>query len=130
MTVAELLDTIRLHLADFELPPLCSVTVSTSSLTPNVSAQLAGCEPPEIAAALLAWANTLTDPTADAWRVPSGETVHLAVTGWLPGGGTVRVYGGMSFTERGPGGDLAPGARSRLVLGALRPVAALGEVTG
>lgn len=127
-TVVELLDVIRAHLADFELPDLCSVTVTTSSLTPNVSAQLDGHEPPEITTALLCWADTLTEPTADAWRVPTGETLHLAVTGLLPGGASVRVYGGMSFTERGPGGDLVPSARAPLLLGALRSVAALGEV--
>jgi hypothetical protein len=128
LTVVELLDAIRAHLADFEVPELCSVTVATSSLTPNLSVQLGGQKPAQIAAALLCWADTLTDPTADAWRVPSGDTVHLAVTGRLPGGASVRVYGGVPFREHGPGGDLTPGARMPLLLGALRPVAALGEV--
>ena len=127
-TVVELLDVIRAHLAAFEVPELCSVTVATSSLIPNLSAQLADHEPPEIAAALLGWADTLTEPTADAWRVPSGDTVHLAVVGRLPGGACVRVYGGVPFPTKGVGADLAPGARSPLLLGALRSVAALGEV--
>ena len=127
-TVVDLLDAIRAHLADFELSDLCSVTVTTSSLTPQVSAQLAGHEPPEIAAALLGWADTLTEPAADAWRVPSGDTVHLAVTGRLPGGASVRVYGGVPFHEHGCGADLTPGARTPLLLRALRPIAALGEV--
>ena len=126
-TIGELLDAIGKHLVAFELPEPCTVSVTPSTLTPNVSAQLTGDAAPQIAAALLCWADTLTDPTADAWRAPRGDTIHLAVTGRLPGGTTVRVYGGMPFRERGPGGDLAPGARSPLLLGALRSVAALGE---
>jgi len=126
-TAIELLDAIHEHLAVFELPELCSVSVVVSSLPPNISGQLA-CHEPEIAAALLAWAETLTEPAAEAWRVPRGHEVHLAVTGRLPGGTTVRIYGGVVFHERGLGADLAPGARTPLRLATLCPVAALGEV--
>ncbi len=127
-TAMDLLDVIREHLAAFELPGLCSVSVVVSSLTPQVSAQLACQELPEVAAALLAWADTLTEPAAEAWRVPTGHELHLSVTGHLSGGATVRVYAGVAFHERGLGADLAPNARTPLLLAKLRPVAALGEV--
>ena len=48
--------------------------------------QLDGHDLPEIAAALLSWADTLTAVTAHAWRVPSGHSVHLSVTGQLSRG--------------------------------------------
>lgn len=127
-TALDLLDTIREHLTAFDLPPLCSVTVAASSLAPQVSAQLGCHEPPRVAAGLLAWADTLTEPTAEAWRVPSGHELHLSVTGQLPGGATVRVYAGMAFPERELGAGLAPGDRTPALLGALRHLATFGEV--
>ncbi|HEX2297657.1 MAG TPA: hypothetical protein VHH34_03915, partial [Pseudonocardiaceae bacterium] len=95
MTVPELLDTIRTHLAQFELPELCSVTVTASTRALQVSGQLACQEAPEIAAALLAWADTLTDLAGQAWRVPDGSSVHLSITGRLPCGTSVQVYSGV-----------------------------------
>ncbi|MGH3905449.1 MAG: hypothetical protein ACRDTE_14860 [Pseudonocardiaceae bacterium] len=127
-TAMDLLDAIRAHLAEFELPAPWSVTVTCSLAGPGVSAQLAGQEPPEIAAALLAWADTLDGVSAEAWRVPSGDSVHLSVTGRLPGGATLRVFDAAPFTQRGPGADLEPGTRCALRLGSLRHLATLGEV--
>ncbi|MGH3795255.1 MAG: hypothetical protein ACRDSP_10230 [Pseudonocardiaceae bacterium] len=126
-TATDLLDAIRTHLATFELPAeLASVTVT--ACTSQISVQLAHPEAPEIAGALLAWADTLTAPTAHTWRVPNGHTVHLSVTGRLPGGLTVQVYGGVPFTPHGPGADLAPGTTTPVLLAALRHLATLGEV--
>ena len=127
-TVRELLDALRAHLAEFELPELCSVTVAPSSLLPQLSAQLTSQEPPQIATALLAWADTVAQPTAEAWRVPGGDAVHLIITGLLPGGASIQIYGGAPFSVHGLGADLAPGARSPLLLTALRHLAALREV--
>jgi hypothetical protein len=91
--------------------------------------QLACHQPPQIASALLAWADTLTEVTAEAWRVPGGDSVHLSVLGQLPGGVSVRVYGGVPFTQHGIGGDLAPDASKTVPLAVLRERATLGEVT-
>jgi len=126
-TAVALLDAIRAHLAEFELPQLCSVHASIHG--PNVSAQLCCQDAPELAAGLLAWADTLAEPAAEAWRVPDGDSVHLSVTGRLPGGVSVHVYGAMPFTARGPGGDLAPGATAPVLLATLRHVTTPGEVT-
>ncbi len=128
-TTVDLLDSIRAHLAAFELPDLCSVHVTRSCSGPNVTAQLAGHTPPQITGALLAWADTLAGVTAEAWRVPSCDTVHLSVIGWLRGGVSVRVYGGVPFTEHGIGADLAPDASTTVPLAVLRERATLGEVT-
>lgn len=127
-TPINLLDSLRAHLASFELPPLWSVNVTTSSAGPSVSVQLACHQPPEIAAGLLAWADTLTEVTTEAWRVPSGDCVHLSVIGQLPGGTTVGVYGGVPFTDRGLGAGLAPDAKTTVPLAALRTMATPGKV--
>jgi hypothetical protein len=128
-TAIELLDSIRAHLATFELPDLWSVHVVASFSGPNVTVQLARRDAPEIAGALLAWAETLTGVTAEAWRVPHGDTVHLSVIGQLPGGVLIRVHGGMPFTESGIGGNLAPDASATVPLVVLRQRATLKEVT-
>ncbi len=94
-----------------------------------MSAQLACHHPPQIATGLLAWADTLTEVTIEAWRVPSGDTVHLSVIGRLPGGVSIRVYGGVPFTERGIGADLAPDASTTVPLAVLRERATLGQVS-
>jgi hypothetical protein len=82
---------------------------------------------------LLAWADTLTDVTAEAWRVPSGDCVHLSVIGQLPGGVSIRVHGGVPFTEHSTehsiGGDLAPDASTTVPLAVLRAQVTVGEVT-
>ncbi|MGH3629206.1 MAG: hypothetical protein ACRDRL_17430 [Sciscionella sp.] len=128
-TATDLLDAIRTHLATFKLPAeLASVTVTASRCTPQISVQLAHPDGPEIACALLAWADTLTGVTAHTWRVPDGHSVHLSVTGRLPDGLAVQVYGGLPHTPHGPGGDLAPGTTTPVVLTALRHLADLGEV--
>jgi hypothetical protein len=129
-TVGILLDSLRAHLAEFALPELCSVHVTRSSFSgPNVTAQLAYRHTPQITSGLLAWADTLTRVTAEAWRVPNGDSVHLSVIGRLPGGVWIRVYSGVPFTEHALGCDLAPDATTTVALAVLREQATLGEVT-
>ena len=100
-TTVDLLDALCAHLAEFPFSAIASVHVAASTPAPQVTVQLPCHEPAEIARALLAWADTLTGVTAEAWRVPNGDSVHLSVTGGLPGGMTIRVYGGMPITENG-----------------------------
>ncbi|MGH3795177.1 MAG: hypothetical protein ACRDSP_09835 [Pseudonocardiaceae bacterium] len=128
-TATDLLDAIRTHLATFELPAeLASVTVTAYRPTPQISVQLAHPDAPEIATALLAWADTLTGVTAHAWRVPDGHQVHLSVTGRLPDGLAVQVYGGLPYTPHSPGSDLDPATTTPVLLTALRHLADIGEV--
>ncbi len=126
-TAMDLLDCLRAHFSAFELPDLCSVHASLHE--PHITAQLRAQDPPQLAAALLAWADTLTEPTAGAWRVPDGHSVHLSITGGLSGGVSVYVYGGMLFTARGPGGNLTPGTTAPVLLATLRHLATPGQVT-
>jgi hypothetical protein len=127
-TVIDLLDALRTHLNDFELPPPCSVHLATYSGRPQVSLQLATHHLPEIAGGLLAWADTLTETTAEAWRVRRGDSLHLTVTGRLSEGIQVQVYGSLPFTEHGIGADLVPGASTTVSWAVLRERATPGEV--
>ena len=128
-TVIDMLDALRAHLAAFELPELYSVTVITARGERRVSVHLTCDQLPDIASGLLAWAETLTETTAEAWRVPDGDSIHLSVTGQLPNGTLVHVYSGMAFTEHGIGANLAPDTSTTLPLAVLREQATLGEVT-
>ncbi|MGH3869627.1 MAG: hypothetical protein ACRDQ4_26695 [Pseudonocardiaceae bacterium] len=131
-TVINLLNALRTHLSVFEIPVPCSAhltTYSTDSEEPQVSMQLARHQLPEITRGLLGWADTLTEVTAEAWRVPSGDSVHLSVIGRLPEGVLIRVYSGVPFTQNGISCDLAPDTSTTLPLAVLREWAAPGEVT-
>ena len=128
-TPVDLLDTFRAHLASFKLPAVCSVTVNTGEDGPEITVRLACYEPPQIAAALLAWADTLTEITVEAWRVPSGDYVYLSLIGQLTADIGVRLYGAMAFAGRGLGGDLAPDARRPVPLAVLYAIANPGEVS-
>jgi hypothetical protein len=127
--IVDLLDSLRAHLTAFTLPELYSVHVITTRDTLTVSAQLVAHHPPQIATGLLTWADTLTNVTTEAWRVPSGDTVHLSVIGRLPSGVTIRVYGDVPFIEHGIGADLAPDASTIVPLVVLRHLATPGEVS-
>jgi hypothetical protein len=127
-TTVDLLNAICAHLKDFELPAISSVHAAALISGPQVTVQLAGHQPLEIARALLVWADTLTEVTAGAWRVPRGDSVQLSVTGRLLGGVAVEVYGGMPFTQHGISADLAADTITAIPLAILRHLTTLGEV--
>ncbi len=102
--------------------------MSAARSAPRVTVQLTCHEPSAIAQGLLAWADTLTQVTAQAWRAPRGDSVHLSVTGRLPGGASVLVYGGLRATHRAPGTELAPDATTAVPLPMLRHAATVEEM--
>ncbi len=129
-TTVGLLDAICVHLTEFELPAIFSLHVAASIPAPHMTVQLACHQPPQIARALLAWTDTFTEVTAEAWRVPQGDSVHLSVTGRLPGGASIRVYGATrAITGRDIGTDLAPDATTTITLTALRHATTPGKAT-
>jgi hypothetical protein len=115
------LDAVRLHLGAFALPEPCHVAVDCA--TPLVTMQLDRITLDQIAAALVAWADTLTRVTAEAWRVPDGHSVHLSITGRMPGGARVRVYDAVAYDPTVPGLDLAATEHRPLILAELRAFA-------
>jgi hypothetical protein len=74
---------------------------------------------------LLAWADTLTEISAEVWRSPDGGRVHLAVTGRLMDGTTVRVFDGLRHDTRFA---VEPKQRQTVSLACLREWASPGEV--
>jgi hypothetical protein len=126
-TTVDLLATITAHLAEFELPATASVHVAERMSGPQVTVQLSCRTPSAIAQGLLAWADTLTDVSAQARRVPRGHSVHLSVSGRLPGGTAVLVYGGRAATHCALATDLVADATTTIPLAALRHTATEGE---
>jgi hypothetical protein len=115
-----LLGSIREHLTVHSLAtPLVSVAVASDPLDgEHVTVHLRSSPLPDLAAGLLAWADTLAKVTVTAWRPPHGETVHLTVTGERYDTTRVVVYGGVDFTETF--GDLQPDGRQGVALSVLR----------
>ena len=70
---------------------------------------------------LLRWAATLDEVTASIWRVPDGGSVHLSITGRMPCGVPVDVYGGVHFDEA-VFPDLPAGARQDMPVFVLHSV--------
>jgi len=130
MTImANLLRAISAHLAGFELAPPWSVSITPSQPDRDIQVQLECVEPAETATTLLAWADTLTEVTAEAWRCYDGHRLHLSITGKLSTGATVRVYDAIPYTGHGIGADLASGAATSLRPGVLRALARSEEHT-
>lgn len=119
-SIVDLLAAISEHLTDFELPPVASIHITAAMSAPQVSVQLTHCDPHAVAQGLLAWADTLTQVTAQAWRVPHGDSVHLSISGSMVSGASVLVYGGLPTNRGGLGTDLTPGATTTVPLAALR----------
>jgi hypothetical protein len=123
-STTDLITALHAHLADFELPEMASVRAS--AYTSQLTIQLPAGAPVTIARGLLSWADTLTETTAEAWRDPHGDCVHLSVTGLLSGGATVEIYGALSVTDHVPGADLIPGATTTVTAATLRHLASPG----
>jgi hypothetical protein len=114
------------HLAGHQLPQPASLLVMTRAGRSQLQAQVHSNTVSKVAADQLAWADTLTTVTVQAWRSPSGDRVHLSITSTLTGpAGTVEldVYGGADDNPLLVS-DLAPGDHRRVSLGHLRSWAA------
>jgi hypothetical protein len=127
MTTVDLLAAIAAHLTEFELPATASVHVTQAIRAPQVTVQLSCHTPSAIAKGLLAWVDTLTEVSTQAWRITSGDSVHLSVRGRLAGGIPVLIYGGLAATHGALGPDLAPDTTATIPLATLRHTATEGE---
>jgi hypothetical protein len=123
MSMTTLLASIHEHLATFELPePWCVTVTSPSYEREPVSVQLGAGALPEVASTLLAWADTLTDISADLWRTRDGSSVHLTIRGRLADGTRAFVFDGVGNETRFA---LEPGERRPVSLACLREWATL-----
>jgi hypothetical protein len=125
-TFVQVVRLLARHLADHALPqPVCLEVISRAHRS-RLTVQVQSMTVPEVAAAVLGWADTLTTVTVQAWRSPAGDRVHLSMASALDGpAGTVEltVFGG---ADHDPAlvGDLAPGEYRAVTLGELRTWAA------
>jgi hypothetical protein len=120
------LDAIRDHLDLHAFGPVASVQVTSDSHPVTVQLGTAR-DLPGVASALLSWAGTLDDVSAQVWRTPTGSSVHLIVNGRMPCGVPVHVYGGVDFSE-GVFPDLPAGTRQDMPVFVLRQWTRPGEV--
>ncbi|MDI5979603.1 hypothetical protein [Amycolatopsis magusensis] len=93
--VLAFLDAVRGHLRAHVLPAPVGVQVTTWTKPVTVMLDEQGVT--RLAGALVKWANTLTEVSASVWRTPGGDSVHLDVSGRVPSGVPVRVYGGVAY---------------------------------
>jgi hypothetical protein len=98
MNTTAILGSVLQHLATYELGEPWSVSVNARPIPGRcaVSVQLAGGLLPGVASLLLTWADTLTEVSAEAWRVPDGSSVHLSIQGRLADGTSVCVFDGVT----------------------------------
>jgi len=125
-TTMVFLDAIRDHLDLHAFGPVASVNVTSGS--DPIWVQLgARRELSEVASALVTWAGTLDEVSAQIWRTPAGTSVHFIVKGRMPCGVPVHVYGAVDFSE-----DLFPdlpaGVRQDMPVFVLRQWTRPGEV--
>jgi hypothetical protein len=100
MTFAHAATLLARHLADHALPEPVALSVTTSYGDSTATAQLGGPTVPGIAGDLIAWADTLSEATGEAWRPSERDRVHLSIRGTLTGpAGAVelKVFGAVDY---------------------------------
>jgi hypothetical protein len=115
------------HLANHTLPEPVSLRVNTTGVHSELMAQLRSTTVPTVATDLLAWADTLTTVTVQAWRVPADDRVQLSIASTLTGpAGSIEldVFGAVDY-DPARFADLAAGDRRTVSVGQLRAWAAL-----
>jgi hypothetical protein len=129
MMLVQAAHLLATHLSEHALPDPASLEVISKAQRSRITAQVYSLTVPNIAAELLAWADTLTMVTVQAWQPPTGHRVHLSMASTLSGPtGSVEltVYGG---ADHDPAlvGELAPGDHRAVTLGELRTWAAIAS---
>jgi hypothetical protein len=125
-TLVQAAHLLATHLTDHTLPkPACLEVISTAHQS-RLTVQVHSMTVPQVAAEVLAWADTLTTVTVQTWRPPTGARVHLSMASTLRGpAATVKltIFGG---ADHDPAliDDLAAGEDRAVTLGELRTWAA------
>jgi hypothetical protein len=121
------LRSVAEHLGEFELNEPAQVTVRARYEEPSGTVQLPVRSLPLLAAELLAWADTLDNVSATAWRPhwPDDQQLHLEVRGHLTDNTPIEVFGGLINGPDIPG--LGAGQRIDLSWALLRGWASVAE---
>jgi hypothetical protein len=127
MNTILVLRSVAEHLGEFELNEPAQVTVRARYEEPSGTVQLPGRSLPLLAAELLAWADTLDNVSATAWRPhwPDDQRLHLEVRGHLTDSMPIEVFGGLTNGPDIPG--MGSGQRVELSWAVLRGWAAMAE---
>lgn len=108
-----------------ELPDPVAVHIRRYSQE-TVTVQLHNTGLADVATALVAWAETITDPSAEVWSIPDRDLVHLSVSGRLPDGTSFQVFDVVDRDDTVFGPDIEPGATQSMPLFALRSLTDYG----
>lgn len=96
-TVDSLFQAYRSHVLGRSLPEPTSIQLMTGAR--EIAIQPGGAlDLCSRLGAILVWAATLADVTADWWHTPEGS-LHITVEGRTAGGVRIKVYGGGAFAE-------------------------------
>jgi hypothetical protein len=127
MNTTRVLRSVAEHLSEFDLNEPVQVTVRSSAVDFGGTVQVSGKSLPLLALELLAWADTLDNVTAMAWRPhwPDDQQLHLEVRGNLTDATPVKVFGGVTNGPDMPG--LGFGQRIELSWALLRGWATFAE---
>jgi hypothetical protein len=132
VTFVQAATMLAAHLADHTLPEPAYLRLNTRNGHSEVAAQLHATTLGTVARDLLAWAQTLPAVTAQAWRVPAGDRVHLSIASTLTGpAGTIEldIFGAMAYDPT-QFADLTAGDRHTVSLDQLRAWAGLDVPRG
>jgi hypothetical protein len=127
-TLYEVLAPLRAvadHLDRHDLPTPVGINVSVYGRTVVIQLRETGLR--LTSGALLAWARTLADVTVEAWRPPTGHSVHLTVSGRLDSGQLLHVYDAVDF-DAATFPDMPEGSKHDVSLTVLHMWASAGEV--
>lgn len=124
MSASRVLLSLGEHLGGFELQDPVQVTVASCPVGPVGTVQLSGKSLCALACELLAWADTLDNVTATAWR-PDDEVTCLEIRGRLTDNTPVKVFGGLLDSPQVP--DLMTSGRVALSWSLLRTWTQLDE---
>jgi hypothetical protein len=100
VTFAHAAAMLAAHLVDHALPEPVSLSVTTSYRHSTVTAQLHGTTLHGIATDLIAWADTLSLVTVEAWWPSERDRVRLSILGTLTGPAStveLKVFGGVEY---------------------------------
>lgn len=122
-----LLGSIREHMTTHEIDAVIDSVRADACDGGSIAVHLTHNDLPAVAAGLLAWADTINNIVAAAWRIRYGDNVHLRITGQLPDSTWIEIYGAVTYTETTFGADLQPGGQQSLGLAVLRSWAAGDE---
>lgn len=108
--VARMAAAIRDHVASVPQPEPACATLHPREWAADIQPRVHGADPATVIGTLLVWAHCMEGITADWWHTPEGS-LHITITGRIPGGIRLKVYSAIEFTDTAGHVRLAAGQR-------------------